>query len=345
MKSKLICFIVGKTPVRSRGEAIPTPPLKSAPHYFEATVPKQFIIKQEKINIRGHEGLQSLKLYPPDALLVEITLDLPDLLNLNDVQAIKEEAIEKCREVLKKKGDKDVDEFSEEYSIYNMYDYSGSPDQFFTEKNQEKIASLLKSEKIQLDKSELDYTLASKVKYAKDDLVIIDWDGAFFFDPKGTEVEAVIEFFELANYQLLRYRLLNSDLASRFSKVLKLIQEPNTKIISRTNKEITQSYKEIIRVRGKSMAEFESLEREIRLIGEWYMARLYEITAKKFRFDEWRRLIKEKLDSLEDVYDIVSENFSVSRYHLLEIIQLGAFFILQIGWFALIILEFIYFTR
>ena len=55
--------------------------------------------------------------------------------------------------------------------------------------------------------------------------------------------------------------------------------------------------------------------------------------------------MQEKLESLEDIYTIVAENFSVSRHQFLELIQILLFFVLQAGWFALIILEFFYFTK
>ena len=87
------------------------------------------------------------------------------------------------------------------------------------------------------------------------------------------------------------------------------------------------------------------MERDIKLIGDWYSARFYDLLSRKFRLDGWRQAIREKLDSLEDVYSIVSENLGVSSQQVLEFIQIGAFFVLQIGWFVLIILEFIYFTR
>ena len=85
--------------------------------------------------------------------------------------------------------------------------------------------------------------------------------------------------------------------------------------------------------------------RDIKLIGDWYSARLYDLVSKKFKLDEWRKGIQSKLESLEDVYNIVAENFSISRHQLMEIIQIILFFVLQAGWFALLILEFLYFTR
>jgi len=61
--------------------------------------------------------------------------------------------------------------------------------------------------------------------------------------------------------------------------------------------------------------------------------------------EKGRQAIRNKLDSLEDIYSLVAENFAVSAKDRAETIQIIAFFILQVGWFLLIILEFWYFTH
>ena len=101
----------------------------------------------------------------------------------------------------------------------------------------------------------------------------------------------------------------------------------------------------MIHLRARSIAEFDAIDRDIKMIGDWYYARLYDLAGRKFKFAEWRRTIKEKLESLEDVYGIIAENFSVSKLHYLEMIQIVLFFVLQLGWFALIVLELKIFLR
>jgi len=57
---------------------------------------------------------------------------------------------------------------------------------------------------------------------------------------------------------------------------------------------------------------------------------------------EWRKNIKEKFETLEDVYAMASENFALSFGKRMEIFLLVGWFVLQIGWFALLLLEIIY---
>ncbi len=339
---KITSFVVAEINKAKRGKELPSlPPVKSAPHYFEKIFPNQFILGQEKVKIGGKEIEVSLKTYHPDALVVEASSEVPDIFSDATIE-IKDQLLRACLDLAKKNGAK-IDT-SEEFSIYQISGYEGDPEQFL-EKYSPKIASLLKSEKLELDEQEIKYTLASSFKYAKDDLAIIDWDGAFIFDPKGDFGE-ILELLELANYQLLRYRALSEDLDERLRKTSKLINpEPKRRWFSLGNKEVVQAFKEVIRIRSESISQFETLERDIKLIGEWYMGRVYELASKKFRLNDWRQAVKDKLESLEDIYTIAAENLGMSRIQALEYIQIMAFFVLQIGWFIIIILEFFYYSK
>lgn len=333
MKTKLISFVIGQVPKPKRGKEFSkadTP--KSAPHYFEATVPNQFILGQERVSIRDREGTIFLKTYQPDFILAEIEFDLPDVF-FEETLVLKEEAITHCREVLKKKGCRDIEELSEEYSVYAVSDYGGDPEQFF--KFKDRIASLLKSEKLALDPHEIEYTLSSNLKYAKNDLAIIDWDGAFIFDPDA-DFASNVELLELANLQLLKYRLLDYDLDKRLGHIMEIFKNlPEKKLIIFGRKEVRNALTTIMQIRAASLFDFQSVEREIKLIGDWYSARLYELAAKKFKFDEWRRVIKEKLDVIEDIYSIASEKFSLSP----EVVEMIGWFILLFGWAIILIFD------
>jgi len=344
MKHRIIAFIVTPTNKSKKSKEIsPILSAKSAPHYFEKTVPTQFILSEKEVSIEELPVKLVTKIYYPDFLLIEAIAEVEDIFAEN-VLEIKDKLHGLCYEAAKKNGGKA--EIAEEYSIYQIYDYKGDPETIFLRNNEEKIANLLKSEKIDLDNKEIEYTLSSKFKYGKSDLVIVDWDGAFVFDPSG-EFDETIELLEIGNYQMMRYRALAHKLDERMGRVSKLLDR--LKIKSQFSLwpavEINNEFKEIIRVRSESISQFETLEGEITLIGDWYSARLYAMIAKKFRLDGWRHVVKEKLESLEDIYSIASENLGMSKVQRLEFIQIGAFFLLQIGWLILIVLEFLYFTR
>ncbi len=329
---RLVVFVMAESPgvkKGERGEGVKV--LQSAPHYFGASIPQQVII--------GREGECILRSYPPHIFLVEVRREVEDILSPSTFQ-LREELTKKCHQIVRKHRGDGV--LSEEYAIGIVDRYAGDPEQFLERAGA--MASFLKSEPLALDEKEVSYTLESQLKYAKDDLVIIDWDGALIFEPTG-QAEPVIELIELANFQLLRYRMLDADLDKRLQRVGRLLRTSVPKRALRWNGEMNTAFEEVIHLRARSIAEFDAIDRDIKMIGDWYYARFYDLAGRKFKFAEWRRTIKEKLESLEDVYGIIAENFSVSKLHYLEMIQIILFFVLQLGWFALIVLELKIFLR
>ncbi|MBU6414754.1 hypothetical protein KGQ34_00720 [Patescibacteria group bacterium] len=337
MTGKLIAFIISEVSRPKHGSAsAPMPAAKSAPHYFAKTVPQQFIVEEGTATVTGHEGKLTVRRYPNNFLLAELRFEVPDIFS-EEIFSFKEEAIHYVRDILKQKDGKDVDEFSEEYTVFAVSDFSGEPEQFLRHKD--RIAGLLKSEKLLLNPAEIEYTLSSQIKYGKDDLVIADWDGAFVFDPEG-DVDAVVELLQLANLQLLKYRIMDRDLDARLSRISHIIEEtPKRTRFFFTPREVQQALKETILLRSRSLSEFQSIEREIKLIGDWYSARLYDLVAKKFKLDEWRRAVKDKLDTLEDAYAIVSENFTISWEHKARLIEMFGWYVLLVGWLILLALD------
>lgn len=333
---KLISFVISQTPRLKKGAELEQKPIQSAPQYYESSLPKQFAVGEEEGEVLGEKIKFLIRSYPPENIVVEAAVEVKDIFS-DETFKLREALIDTCHKIVKRKGGSL--ELSEEYSIALVAGYNGDPEQFL-DKRQE-LAAFLKSEKEPLDENEIEYTLSKQIKYAKDDLVIVDWDGAFVFDTKG-EIDDIIDLLQTANLQLLRYRALDKELDERLRKVTKFAQT-DTKLLLR--KELAKAFKEVITVRAQAIADFESIEREIKLIGDWYSARLYDLISKKFKLEEWRKNVQAKLESLEDIYNIVAENFSVSRHQMLELVQIILFFVLQAGWFALIILEFIYFTR
>ncbi|MBI3336005.1 hypothetical protein HYZ98_00365 [Candidatus Peregrinibacteria bacterium] len=327
---RIIAFVLAASPrTGGREEMIEIKSLQSAPHYLSSSVPPQYI--------KGKEGECLIKAYPPNVLLVEASRTVENVFSSAAFEA-KEELLTACHTIVEKR--RGSEQLREEYAIAVVDQYKGDPEEFLVHGSQ--IASFLKSERLPLDPAEVSHTLESQLKYAKDDLVIVDWDGAFVFDPSG-DVQSVVELLQLANLQLLQYRVLDSELDRRLARANKLVQGRKRHWL--WDRELSKSFEEAIRLRARSIADFDALEREVKLIGDWYSARLYGLATKKFRLSQWRESIKEKLDSLEDIYSIISENFSVTKLHFLEMVQILLFFVLQVGWFVLIVLEFKIFLR
>ena len=319
----LVVFLVGRTAQNlETTQVVEIKTMKRAPSYPDV-IPKQKIIRVEKREVDGVEVGCLVKAYLPDVVVVETSLDVDDIL-AESVLDFKRSLIGTCRAILR---DLSCDpEYDEEYSVYCVAGYHGDPEVYVSLYG-ERIAALLKNERILLDEEEVRATLSANLKYGEDDLTIVDWDGAFIFDSAG-DFQSNIELFEIANLQLLKSRILDRDLDERLAKTLQLVKAPKMlPVIS--SREVRRVLREIIELRTQSVLE--SVERNIKLIGDWYSAKLYALISRKFHLEEWKANIKDKLDALEDAYSMATENFSVSYRATLEVILLG-------GWFVLLIL-------
>jgi hypothetical protein len=325
---KLVVFLFGETGMNlETSEVVESRTLKSGPSYPDV-IPKQKIIKVEKRRVDGTEVDFMVKAYLPDVVVVEASLDLADILADTTLE-FKRLLINECRKVL---GGFGCDpKFDEEYSVYCISAYSGDPEEYLSRYG-DTIAAFLKNERIALDEEEVLTTLSTYLKYGKNDITIVDWDGAFIFDSSG-DFESNIELFEIANLQLLKSRILDYDLDERLEKTLRLIGVSKRLPLIRSG-EVRRVVKEIIEIRTLSILESEAVERNIKLIGDWYSAKLYTLIAKKFHLDSWKAEIKEKLDTLEDIYTMATENFSVSYRTTLEFVILGGWFVLLIMYVA-----------
>lgn len=309
---------------------------RSAPNYV-GIVPLQKRIARLTDTMDGRDVAFHVKGYAPDIITVEGIVEVEDIFD-DRMFDLKEKVIDAARTILQKYNT--YKNFEEEYGIFCVSEYVGQPEEFLS--FAPRIASFLKSEKTALDPKEIQQTLETSIKYAKDDLLIVDWDGAFIFDRSG-QFDETIELLELANLQLLKYRILDYELDRRLDKLLKMLRRQQKERFSlfRSN-EMKEIVREMIHVRSQSIIEFETIERNVKLIGDWYSAKVYNLLEKKFHLEEWRKNIKEKFETLEDVYAMASENFALSFGKRMELFLLAGWFILQIGWFVLLFLEITY---
>jgi len=338
MQCQLITVLLGEVPREMRGELFQPTGGKSKPAYPEAAVPPKVIIGEEAVTVADRSLTFQLRGYAPDVLLIQGRLDVENVFSA-EVLTLEEHVFAEARRILHEYGG--LREFSEQYSIFAVSDYTGPPEQFL--EHAPIIAALLKSENLDLDPKEVEYTLTAQIKYAMNDLAILDWDGAFLFDP-AADFDEDIELLVLANLQLLRYRLLDRQLDERLKRLGDVVHKCAGGRSVR-HAELATDMRETMRIRMSSISALQHLDRAVKLIGDWYSARFYELAGTKFRIEAWRGSIRGKLGAIEDIYAMIAENFSVSAKHRAEWYQIILFFILQAGWFALIILEFWYFTR
>ncbi len=338
-RKRIVALVLGEVPRTPEGEVSRRTPTASAPVYSAAAAPRPVVVEQKSAEVGGRPVSVELRAFPPDVLLVQATVEVDDLFT-KDVFVVEDGLLDLAHDRLAAHGGNP--ELSEEYTVFALSGYEGDPEQFLL--HAPLIASLLKSDRQSLDAEEIAHTLTTQIKYGDNDMALIDWDGAFLFDPSG-DIEDEIELLTLANLQLLRLRLLDRQLDARLQETAQLVEQKALAKLAGSGKELAKDLVAVARIRMQSITGQQRLERDVKLIGDWYSARFFELVSAKFKLEAWRRAIQGKLDALEDVYTIVLDNFSMSARHRAEWVQIIVFFFLQLGWALLIVLELIQLSR
>ena len=55
------------------------------------------------------------------------------------------------------------------------------------------------------------------------------------------------------------------------------------------------------------------------MVGDVYSARLFHLTGARLGLASWKGSVKEKLETLDDIYRFAVEQIAISRGHLLEL--------------------------
>jgi hypothetical protein len=331
--ARLIGFVISPVAARIASAApLASKPSKAAPNYADV-VPRQQLIERTPTTLGPRKALQVVKTYDPGFAIVEISVDVPDLLT-DPLFELHTEIIDACRDVIRRLGGDPG--FEEEYRVYCIANYQGDPEVFLT-LHAERLVGLIKDERLPLDEEEVRATLQSNIKYGKDDLTIVDWDGAILFDPHA-DFEANIELIEIANFQLLRMRMSDQALDRRLAHIAQMLRTTPKQSLFR-RREVRAMLREILRIRTETLLESPATEHRIKLIGDWYAARVYALLAKKFHLDAWQLSIQQKLDTIEDVSTMVAENFSVSFHTTLDFILIAGWFLLLAGWFVYLFID------
>jgi hypothetical protein len=153
--------------------------------------------------------------------------------------------------------------------------------------------------------------------YLTNDLAVIDWNSAFVYEPSG--IPDIPDILEIANAQLLELRyyddLLDRELDAIYDEV-NLAKRPWWSIFS----------SKYSRLRRRTLAltlelgEFtERVENALKIIGDFYLARVYQSAVRRFRISDWSQSVYRKETSVAQVYSLLKSEVDTDRLLWLEI--------------------------
>ncbi|MGE0684413.1 MAG: hypothetical protein AB7P69_26345 [Candidatus Binatia bacterium] len=218
----------------------------------------------------------------------------------------------------------EISEVVEDYVIFHIQAFSEAcPVEMLYPAYGEQIARILRAEPQALSTFEVQDALSYRVSYGVDDMTFIDWNAALVYDKAGEDVRAVLEF---ANVELLEMRYLDQLLDDALDRLYRALPAPRWWSFTRVGGRRTELQR-IARLQVDSAILFEGVNNALKLLGDQYLARVYRLASQRFHLAEWDASILRKLQTLESIYEKVSDQAASYRMEILEwiIILLIAF--------------------
>ena len=305
--------------------------LKDAP-YFQPVDISVRTLGQAQIQAGGEKVAVSLQRYDDRIQMIECRFPLADVLDPSAIQ--KRESIEDDLLMQLVPSKYRESGLFEEYIILMIGTVTTSDE--FVEANARQLGHFIRTQREALDEAEIEDILSSRVRYSKDDLTIIDWDGAIIIAPDG-DFQSDIELLKVGNYQLLRYRMLDQSVENSLRDIAEQFRSDPRRALrpGPTRGRIRR----IVQHRLEVMLDFEHTDQNLLLIGDWYTAQLYEVIREELYLDNWKEAVRTKLDNMESIIGTIQENFSLSWSGLMGQVELIGWIILLIGYFVLFFMD------
>jgi len=205
---------------------------------------------------------------------------------------------------------------SEDYFIFHVREIAGSPSAAdLCAAQGGRIAQIVRGEIAQLSEGERNEILQSRASYYPNDLAVIGWNAAFLYDSEAG-AETAIQLLEYANSQLLEFRhydeLLTRELATVYAAL-----DKGTGMWARWRLARAATALHTVLLDVNELTE--RADNAIKFLSDMFSARLYKLAAAKVGVPDYKDLVTQKLQTAEDLYRFMVDQFNQSRAFVLEL--------------------------
>ena len=178
----------------------------------------------------------------------------------------------------------------------------------------QEIAQVMRAEQRRLSDQEVSDAFTARISYGLEDLTIVDWNAAMLIDREGDDIRAVLEF---ANVELLEMRYLDQKLDRALNHAYETLSKRNFSL-PRLLGYYGADLRSVAELQVDNALLFEGVNNTLKLLGDQYLARVYRLVNRRFHLDEWDTSILRKLQTLESIYEKISDQASNRRMEVLE---------------------------
>ena len=182
------------------------------------------------------------------------------------------------------------------------------------------LVPLLSGEQRALSEGAKRDLLRQSFSYYTDDLVVLTWDRAFIYEPRGDS--DVADMIEVANAQLLEMRYYDELLDDELPRMYGLVQSTRSTL----NVLLPRRYADLARQLYTLVAEVteltEKVDNALQVTEDVYLARIYTSALDLFRVRTVSAAVNRKLAIIRDTYTALYDEANSSRAGLMEFLIL-----------------------
>lgn len=155
------------------------------------------------------------------------------------------------------------------------------------------------------------------IRYYEDDLVLVDYDAAIVVDKEDSTEN--VDIFEIASAQLLELRFYDAMLGRALEGLLADVRRARTAVWF-----FRSPFRRLARraaILALELGELnDRLERAITLVGDTYSAQIYRETALRFRLPPSGESVREKVEMIGRISELLGHEIHSRRDLVLEIL-------------------------
>lgn len=186
------------------------------------------------------------------------------------------------------------------------------------------LASLVLGEPAarRLSEPQREDVLAHAFSYFDDDLAVVDWNAAFVLEPSASR--DIPDILELASSQLLELRYYDELFDAELARVYRELDRARGRGIMDLIRNPWVDLGRRVVVRLVELSEFaERVDNTLKVIGDFYLARVYESAVRRFRIRSWQASIDAKQALLAQAHGLIRGEIDSRRTTLLELVVIA----------------------
>lgn len=179
------------------------------------------------------------------------------------------------------------------------------------------LVPLLSGEQRPLSEQARRDLLQQRFSYYADDLVVLTWDRAFIYEPRGDS--DVVDILEVANAQLLEMRFYDELLDAELPRMYDMVEAVHHAGNPMAGRHFADLARKLYMLVAEVTEITEKVDNALQVTEDVYLARVYASALDLFRVRHVSDAVDRKLAIIRDTYAALYEEASGKRAELLEL--------------------------